>query len=190
MPKKPARLEVNLIPKDPFFETMLGRVLKWALSAGRYIVIFTELVVIASFATRFTLDRQVTDLNTAIFSKQAVIESYGPLEENVRTAQSKIGEYRSISDEENIIDTFSQLTEVTPAGVRYSDLLLQSDRVNIEGFALSQNSFNILINNLQLSPHFLQVSVSKIESSDQGGPGLFFSLQAQTKEVAKVPAKG
>jgi hypothetical protein len=66
MSKQPARkkldINVNLLPQDPFFETVFGRFLKWALSIGRYIVIFTELIVILSFASRFTLDRMVTDL--------------------------------------------------------------------------------------------------------------------------------
>ena len=79
MKKQPAAITINLVPKDPFFATIPGRVLKWALSAGRYIVIFTELVVIISFATRFTLDRQVTDLNDTITSKEAIINSYGAL---------------------------------------------------------------------------------------------------------------
>jgi hypothetical protein len=62
-------LEVNLLPKDPFLSTSLGKLLQWSLTVGRYLVIFTELIVVSSFAARFSLDRQVTDLNASILQK-------------------------------------------------------------------------------------------------------------------------
>jgi len=181
MPKarpKPASIEINLLPQDPFFETAVGRTLKWALSAGRYLVIFTELVVIISFATRFSLDRQLTDINGSIHNKVSIIESYGGLEERVRLAQAQLSEYKNAEQQSNIIDVFANLTLVTPRGLTFEKLAINQTSVVVAGTAPTQQIFNLLINNLQLSPDFVNVSVDKVEAS-KTTPGFDFRLQAE-----------
>ncbi|NCN83092.1 MAG: PilN domain-containing protein [Candidatus Pacebacteria bacterium] len=182
-------ININLLPSDPFFATPLGRMLRWALSAGRYIVIFTELIVIISFAARFTLDRQLTDLNKEISQKKAIVLSYGELEKNVRNTQTKIANYDSFEQDANLAEVFEKLSIVTPTQVALSRLGITSSAITIEGSAPSQSVFNILITNLQLSPDFSAVTVSKVESADKNVPGLVFTLAAQTKKNTNLEAK-
>jgi Tfp pilus assembly protein PilN len=180
--KKPAQrkldITINLVPQDPFFETGLGRFLKWALSVGRYIVIFTELIVILSFATRFTLDRMVTDLNSAISQKERVIQSYGELESNFRFVQRQIEDYNQFKQEANLIDIFPILNENVPRDVVFETLLIRPDSINFTGGALSQDALNVLVNNLQLSPYFTQISVNKIESRGEKVAGFNFDMKS------------
>ncbi len=189
MSKSSAQIKINLIPKDPFFGTVPGRILKWALSAGRYIVIFTELVVIVSFATRFTLDRQVTDLNESISSKENIINSYGALEKNVRIAQAKIASYTQVKQDNTIVETFADISAITPEGIILDKLVINKDTVIASGNALSQSAFNLLINNLQISPNFQNVSVDTVESNDDDSKsGFTFSIRANTQVVVKKSA--
>lgn len=189
--KKTAQININLIPKDPFFSTIIGKVLRWALSAGRYIVIFTELVVIMSFVARFTLDRQVTDLNSSIEQKKQIISAYGTLEEDVRSVQEKIEQYRQTEQETNIVDTFANLTAVVPDGVVLDQLAIRPTSVTISGRTLSQRAFNYLINNLQLSPKFSNITVGEIKSGDEEESGILFKISLDTKVVqaVKVPVE-
>ncbi len=186
MKQKSSDVTINLVPKDPFFSTALGRGMQWALSAGRYIVIFTEIVVIVSFAARFTLDRQVSDLNKQLLSNQSVIASYGELEKDFRLAQAQIEEYNTINQETNLSDVFLNLTAVTPSDVEIEQLSITPDTVAISGTTLSQNSFNILINNLQVSQDFFNVSVGTVEARDANAPGLKFTIAADTRLVKRV----
>lgn len=189
-PKKAPAITINLLPKDPFFETTLGKILKWALSIGRYIVIFTELVVILSFVTRFNLDRQVTDLNTAIAQKQTIIESYGSLEDEVRQTQTKISQYLQIEQTANLAEVFPELSTITPKDVRLDELNIQPDRVMLSGVTGSQTSLSLLITNIQLSPYFRNVSVDQIENGDSRDPGFHFQISAAIGEpvAAVAPA--
>ena len=41
--------QINLLPKDKWEVGVIGKLLKWALNIGRYIVVFTELIVISAF---------------------------------------------------------------------------------------------------------------------------------------------
>lgn len=176
-----AKINVNLLPEDPFFKTFLGQTLRWALSVGRYIVIFTELLVVLSFLARFTLDRQLTNLNDAIHQKRTVAEAYGDLENQFRLAQAKIDQYQQIEQQANISDTFPLLTQIMPSGVQLEELVINPEHIIMTGSTISQNSLNVLINNLQLSPDFTKISIDKIEASDQAGSGFDFSLRAETK---------
>lgn len=178
MPKKAFAIDINLVPQDPFFQTNLGRALQWALTAGRYVVMFTQLVVVLSFASRFYLDRQVTDLNQALLQKQTIVESYGPLEQQVRDVQEQINQYQQIEQTENIVEIFPSLSQVIPAGILLEELVIYADRISLMGLATSQRSLNILINNLQLSPDFHNVVVTTIESQGTTASGFTFRLGA------------
>ncbi len=173
-------VKINLIPEDPFFKTILGRTLRWALSVGRYIVIFTELLVILSFVARFTLDRQLTDLNDAIHGQKTAIQAYGQLEDKVRLAQAKVDQYRQIEQRRNLSEVFPALSRIIPTGVLLDELVINQKRVMLNGRTTSQTSLNTLINNLQLSADFSQISVDKIEASGQNEPGFDFSIRAET----------
>ena len=187
--KPPAQIKINLLPKDPFFESIVGRSLKWALSAGRYIVIFTELVVILSFVARFTLDRQVTDLNSDIQQKESIISSYGDLEDNFRSAQTKIQTITELDQDTKIVDVFPHISEVTPEGINYDELVIQPTGISAGGSTISQTALNLLITNLQLSPHFFNVSIDRIETQDDQSPGFAFRLRADTKVITTVTKK-
>lgn len=186
--KPPAQIKINLLPKDPFFESVVGRSLRWALSAGRYIVIFTELVVIVSFVTRFSLDRQLTDVNSDIVQKELIIQSYGELETNFRIAQAKIAKIKSLDQESNITEVFPYISEITPEGIQLSKLLITPTGISAEGSTFSQTAFNMFVSNLELSPHFLNVSIDKVESQEDDEAGFVFSLRADTKAVQQVEA--
>lgn len=187
MKKKLVSFDINLIPKDPFFATPIGQVLRWALTVGRYIVIFTEMVVIMSFLTRFTLDRQVTDLNASINQKKTIIESYGDLEESVRKIQASLEEFTIIKGQVNITEVFPELTKIFPRDTQLTELVIRPTQISFSGKTLSQASLNSLINNVQFSTSFSNVSIDKIESDATNGIGGFnFIIRANTRpEEAK-----
>lgn len=175
------KININLVPKDPFFSTILGKTLRWALSVGRYIVIFTELMVILSFVARFSLDRQLTNLNDSIHQKQITVESYGDLEEKVRLIQAKADQYQQIEQQTNIIDIFPALSKITPRNIQLNELTIKPTKVSMSGKSTSQQSLNILINNFQLSSDFFNITIDKIETGDSRDSGFNFLISADTK---------
>jgi Tfp pilus assembly protein PilN len=180
--KKAAPININLLPKDPFLSTPIGKFLQWALSVGRYLVIFTELIVIVSFASRFTLDRKVTDLNSAILQKKIIIESYGELEKQVRDVQRKIISYAQIEQQQNLADIFPALSEITPQDVILTQLEIQPSSVFMQGTAKSRSSLNLFISNLQLSNKFFDVTIEKIGSEADNNPGFNFRIRSNIRK--------
>ena len=184
MKKRPATIDINLVPKDPFLATTTGKSLLWALTAGRYLLIFTIVVVIISLSTRFALDAQITDLNNKILLNETRIRGYGTLEQDFRSAQTKIQDYQSITSGAAIIESFPQLTAITPFDVQLTSLTMRPESVTIEGTSLSRDSFNTYINNLQLTPYFTSVSIDSLEAEEEAA-GYTFSIVAQTNAQPK-----
>lgn len=170
MPKK-LEYEINLLPKDPFFNTTLGRFLNWSLNAGRYIVIFTEMVVIVSFASRFVLDRKVHDLNESIHQKQTIIQSQAEFERDFRLAQTKISSYQQIDQQSNLVEVFPLLQQIVPDDVRLEKLSIKQGALSGQGVALSSRAINYFISNMQLSSHFSNINVGRIESREDDRVG-------------------
>lgn len=179
LPKTKKRVMVpalNLYPEDPFYETAFGRILRWAVSVGRHIVIFTELVVIGSFFSRFVLDRQLTDLNASIVQKQAIVESYGTLEADFRAVQRRTADISQIIGAQGRWQALDILSRVTPPDVVYRQITLSGDRFTLIGKARSNQSLALLIQGLQSQSDFGPLSISEIQSGDQRDPGITFTL--------------
>jgi len=62
VPTRSSLFKVNLLPKDNFEFSLVGKFLRWALTAGRVMVVLTEFVVILAFGSRFWLDKEMNDL--------------------------------------------------------------------------------------------------------------------------------
>lgn len=188
MKHKYVDVAINLLPEDPFFSSIAGRTMRWAVGVGRYLVIFTELIVILSFLARFSLDRQLTDLNTAILQKESIVKSFGDLETRITTVQDKITQYQQLQQSKDLTLAFPALSSITPQGITLRTLAITPTQVSITGIAQSQNSLNLLINNIQFSPEFFNVRVNRIESQDDDAEGLLFQIQADTEETAIGPS--
>lgn len=179
-PKPPANneIKINLLPRDPFYDSVIGKGTTWALSVGRYIVIFTELVVIISFASRFTLDRRVTDLNQEILEKQSIIESYGDLEQNVRDVQKRLEVYNQMKMKNDFSEIFDILTSLTPSDVTFKELTITNQSVAFSGRTQSTDSLTQFLNRVKTSPYFREVDVENISNKDPRNPGLEFRVKA------------
>lgn len=168
--------KINLLPEDPFYDTLVGKVLRWAVSVGRYIIMLTELIVIGSFLTRFTLDRQLNDLNALILQKQAIVESYGDLEQRVRAIQKQAKDIAGFRQQQGNADILQMLMRLTPTGVSYEQVSFLDGRVNLKGVSLSSQSLANLLAGLQAERSVTEMTISEIQSGDRKDPGVNFSL--------------
>ena len=187
---QPNHLAINLLPQDPFYETPVGRVMAWASTVGRYLVIFTELVVIISFASRFKLDRDLTDLNSAVLQKSQIVDSYGELEKDVRVTQIKTGYVVQQKDGYSSIDVLDTVTRSLPYDVVLTTLQVFSQEIQITGIALTPEALAQMVRNLQTQPTIANLFVDQIKSNSQGGAGLEFIIHMQLKQKPGVARSG
>lgn len=176
---QPRQLSINLLPQDPFYETPIGRVMAWASTVGRYLVIFTEVVVIFSFASRFKLDRDLTDFNAAILQKSFIVDSYGPLENDVRLVQKKIDYLNQQKTTYSALDILDLISNNIPQNIAYTLVQVRSEEVQLTGTALTPEALALLVRLLQRQALTKALYVDQIKSLSNGASGFEFSMRLQ-----------
>ena len=179
--KNPA-VHINHLPKDQFFQTTLGRVLKWASSVGRFLIICTELVVIVSFAARFKLDRDLTDLNEDIIQKSAIVSSYGSIEDEVNAIHKKTKFIKEKTLALSPTEVLDLIGKKMPANTILSATQAHPNVITVTGNALSSRDLSQFIRALQVSPQVTMINVDQIKSDEKRGTGFEFNIRIEVKK--------
>jgi Tfp pilus assembly protein PilN len=159
----PAGGSINLLPKDNWDRGLSAKILNWALTFGRYIVIITELVVVAAFIARFSLDQKLSDLHDSIKQKQVFIQANLEFENEFRDLQTRLYALNeAVSAQTNakeVLDTFSSLT---PANVRFSSFSYNQNVFEIKALSPTEDGLGAFINALSTNPNIKNLESSSV----------------------------
>jgi hypothetical protein len=179
-----ATISLNLLPKDKFSDSILGKFLIWSLSIGRYLVILTELVVILTFISRFKLDRDLTDLNEKINAQKQIILSYADMETQFITVQAKTEFIKTQQEAPTGIVTMDFLEKSLPVDMKLSQLNIQATGFTITGSSLSAQSIKRLTTQIAAQYPKTEISLSEVMLNSRTG-GIDFTLRLSQPTVAK-----
>jgi len=181
MPAKP--VSINLISQEDLSHTPQGRIVAWALTYGRYIMVGTEIVVLLAFLSRFSLDRKLTDLKDEISQKQTIIEANAPLEYQVRLVQDTSVKIKSLlTGQSKPLDLLEQLSTLIPADVYLKSLTVSSDSLEGEAIAGTTEGFHTFLNNLGNSQQFSQVNLGDVSRQQVTGINFKFTVLLGKKQ--------
>lgn len=171
---------IDLLSKEGLEKTPIGKFLQWGLTFGRYIVIFTELIVIIAFLSRFKLDRDLAKLHEEIQEKQAIIVSLEELENDVRFLQKRL-EFIKKTELESLkpAPILEELSQITPIDLTFSELEIKTDSTSIKGNCLSKIGLSTFLNGLKSNERFSQIELGSISSKGKKDPTLKFELSAK-----------
>lgn len=174
--------KINLLPKDSFEFSTLGKTLKWSLTTGRILVVLTEFVVILAFGSRFYFDKKLNDLIETIDQKQAVVESYASIESRMRdllSRQAIVDKY--LKDNLGVSGVIDQIKRTTPADVTFSEVTVDAKGFSLSGTAGSEGGLANLLVGLNSIPKITGVNVGSIEFDQRQGVINFKITIARTK---------
>lgn len=170
---------VNFLPSDRFEFSRTGKFLNWALTTGRYLVVMTELIVTVAFLSRFWFDRVLTDLKESRFQKEVTVDSFKDFEQKFLSTQSRLNFVKQTVDASLKADgELVMINELSPKGVDYSQIQIDSDRTNLSGFAASALDFSSLLSGLESQERFSEISVKVLRLSLARKPGFDFEIDA------------
>lgn len=169
---------IDLLPQEEWEKGTFGKILKWALTIGRHIVIFTELVVIIAFLSRFKLDRDMTDLSDKIKQKQAIVQSSEQFEKKFRFLQKELETIKELKAKQLEADVIvAELGFKIPVDVYLSDFSISKDKISMNALALSEAGLATFIKNLKSSPKFENLVLSQVSSGSEKEVGIKFQLR-------------
>lgn len=174
---------INLLPKEGLEHTPIGKFLKWALTFGRYIVIFTELIVIIAFVFRFKLDKDLVNLQTEIKKNQSIIDSLQELENNVAHTHKQLNLVKTTEEEKlNPSAIIDEISKYTPLDVVFSSLNITEEDITVEGDSYSKNGLNTFLYGMQSSELFSDINLDSIASKGIANPTINFQFSAKLTE--------
>lgn len=181
--------QINLAPQDKLASSILGKLLTWSLSAGRIIVVFTELVVISAFLSRFFLDNQLRSLNSSIEQKSAIITASADFEKNFRELQNRILLASTIAASQTPSQDFLlDIETLLPQPVYITQLSLNDHLVSLAGIAPSEASLTQLLKNLKTHPRLSNISLGQLSTEVGQSQGIEFTVTANW-QPAPIPTR-
>jgi Tfp pilus assembly protein PilN len=181
--KKDSR--INLLPKDRFSESPLGRVLAWLLSTFRIIVIVVEMVVMLAFFSRFWLDARNSDLDDEIKTKSAQISAFASFEKQYRVLQERLKIFQALASEERVFsENINLITSLLPSDVFVTSFSLTTNEITVAGISPSERSIAQFMVNLENSNKIESVILIQVDTGEKYEGLIGFTLKITPKKGA------
>lgn len=163
-----AKKEVSLLPNQENVNSVGSRILKWLTTVGRFVIVFTELIVITAFISRFWLDRRSSDLSDVIRQQKAILETTQDFENQYSLLQQKLKTIKNFISSNPAYDSkINSLVSSTPQDIIYDSLTINKKNQEINAdltlTVLKEESIINLITNLTLNPDINIVDIKKVE---------------------------
>jgi len=174
MPANP--VTINLLAEDSNVNSPWNRIMVWITTYGRYIMITTELIVLLAFASRFSLDRKLSDLKENITQKQEILEVNVDLEQEIRSTQDKISAVKLLMNQQPVpIETLLATYTLLPVGTYLEKLTIDKVKMTANVTSDSSDSFTRFLSNFSSTTKLRNVEVGKVGKHPAG---IQFSLSA------------
>lgn len=166
----PPKKEISLLPDEENNNTFSARFIRWLTTVGRFVIVFTELIVICAFISRFWLDRTNSDLSEVIRQQKAILDSTSSFEKDFNLLQRRLKTiksfYQNQPDYQSKVDS---LAFSTPPDITYRSLSLNRDpktkdiKADIGFQAFKESSITDFITNLVVNPQVSKLIIQSIE---------------------------
>lgn len=169
MPAKTSKQpHLNLLPDEHNANSPLSRTITWATGVGRVVIIFTELIVVSAFLSRFYLDRKNADLSEIIRQQQAVLASVKDFELEFINTQKRLSLIRNLKDQSPNFATYIDLIgKQVPTDLVLKQLQMHQTTnqvtANLLVMAYRESALVTFVQNLSKEPNISSVDVVKID---------------------------
>jgi len=171
---------IEFLPQEDWEKKTWGKILKWTLTVGRYIVIFTELVVILAFLSRFKLDRDLTDLGEKIKQQQAIIVSWSNFEKEFRFLNKRLQTIEGFrKNQVEAGGVLEEIADLLPFDVVISEFIVSDKKLDLSAVALSEGGLSTFLRNLKNSEKFKNIALTQLSFNAEKEMGIKFQVKGE-----------
>lgn len=168
-------------------ESLSERVLTFALTIGRVLVIVTEAVALGAFLFRFGLDRQLVDLHDRIKQEQAIINLLKSNEATYRNLQDRLTlESNIAATADKSVSLYQDVFKMIPSDMNLLGIYFSDTNIHIDGSVPTLISLSSLVKKLQSDSRIDRVSLDKIENKTSEG-AITVTLTVYVKAIRTKP---
>ncbi|PIV07189.1 hypothetical protein COS53_02975 [Candidatus Shapirobacteria bacterium CG03_land_8_20_14_0_80_35_14] len=160
--------EISLLPDESNSHSFFARTIRYLTTIGRYIIVFTELIVISAFISRFWLDRQNSDLSEVLRQQKAILESTTEFEKEFLSLQSRL-KYIDIQykNQPNYIINLKSIVSSLPPDVFLQNMTIAKTSAQLSLYSYREDSLVNMMVNFSLNPEVDTVDIRKIEKKSK-----------------------
>lgn len=173
-------ISINLLGQGNLNASVIDRLISWAITYGRYIMIATEVIVLLAFISRFSLDRKLVDLREEIEQKKIILQANQQFEEEFKNLKKKLLTTKSLLDNQNdIFQLLSFIQTVIPSDTYITEFSISGKTMHISATSGNTESLSFLVSQMSQEQQFSSIEVSNIRRSPT--KGLEFQIKASLK---------
>jgi hypothetical protein len=166
----PVKKEMSFLPSAEDVNSLSARIIRWLTTVGRFVIVFTELIVICAFLSRFWLDRTNSDLSEIIRQQKAIIDSTTSFEKDYSQLQKRLKLIKKLyASQPDFRSRLETLVESTPEDITFTGLSISHDpqtneiSATVNLVAFQETSIVNFISNLMVNPNISTVDIKTIE---------------------------
>lgn len=153
---------INLVRKP---ENFIDRFINWALTAGRLLVIVTELIALGAFLYRFSLDRELLDLRSKIKQEESIVTLLKDSEETYRNLHNRIFLASNFGKQgQDKVKIVKDVIDFAPPGLIFNNLSIQEEKLKVNANIPSVSTLSNFVKLLKNYKRIERVSIDKIEN--------------------------
>jgi len=169
-PTKTNAVSVNLLEHENTDDSVVNRLINWAVTYGRYIMIGTEIVVLIAFVSRFSLDRKLTDLREEIAQKEIILTANQQFEHDFRIIQKKLEANRALIKKQSLSsDVLILLQSLIPENISLTDFAVTENKLTFGASSLSTSAFSKLLAIMTSRSEFTNVEMTEVKKTPTKG---------------------
>jgi len=173
-----AKISINLLGLEQQEHSLLGHFIGWVTTYGRYIMVTTEMIVLIAFLSRFSLDRQLTDLKDEIQQKQDIVAANQDLEIQFLQTQDSLNKIKALLVKQEIpTNAINTLYMLLPAGTYFQTLSINDNKITSQVASLTVQSFSQFLMNLSATKQLSNIEIGTVDK--QTIAGIQYSLTAE-----------
>lgn len=187
MPDKGFSPSINLIRERQI--SLVDKFIDWALTAGRFIVIVTEIIALSAFLYRFSLDRNLIDLHQTIKQEQVIVENLSAREKTYRNLQERLTVAKETGRlEKRQLEIFKDIIGFAPDGATFNSFTLSDSFARMDMRIQNVGALTRFTSALREYKNVVSVSIDSIENRPAGGSIAVSITAALKKEQNKYGA--
>lgn len=160
--QKTASVTINLAKNRG--ESIVDRIIGFALTTGRVLIIITELIALGAFLYRFTLDRTLVGLHDAITQEAAIVNLLHSNEVRYRGVQDRLTTASLLLKSPPLNQYLLDIKGFAPFDITIHSIAVAQDAIRIQASTQSVDSLTIFVDKLKQYPPIKSVSIDSVDN--------------------------
>jgi len=160
---------INLLTAEIRPQGQWDRIYAWTANTAKYIIIFTEMIVIAAIGFRFVIDGKIAKIDDRIEEQKGLLEARSAAEIQVRQLITSMQSIQQMEQSKYSLSTYyERIQALIPTSITMQSISVDIGDCSIVGQVSNYDTLLLLENNLKGATDILS-NVTMSTNQSQGG---------------------